>query len=60
MPILCKNAYEGMSAWYCLDFAGNRWGTVELNEGGECQACAKVSATIETLPSFMTNEDGDN
>lgn len=53
---MCKNA-KTAAAWYCY-FYGQRptAGKETVSAAGECEACAKVSATVETLPNFMTDE----
>lgn len=57
LPTTCKNAYVGPAAWYCYHYLGiPTAGKEAVDTNGECEACARVSATVETLPNFMTDE----
>jgi hypothetical protein len=55
---MCRNAYAGMSAWFCYFYGGKATpGKEALDAHNRCEACAKVAETVETLPSFMLNEE---
>jgi hypothetical protein len=57
---MCRNA-NSAKAWYCYHYAGTVTpGKESVNAADECEACAKVSESVETLPNFMTDESCDD
>ena len=58
--ILCRNA-DRAAAWYCYHYGRTvTKGKESVNAARECEACAKVSESVETLPNFMTDEACDD
>ncbi len=56
----CRNA-NNAKAWYCYHYGLSiTAGKESVNAAGECEACAKVSESVETLPNFMTDEACDD